>query len=604
MEYGGIVLSAVALQALGGMGHGLEVSFGISESDTRILTMGPVVDKDSFGGRPSGSGALAATSEADNPWGSRSSNGPWNPTDNTSPTLPSSRGDNTSPSYMRSMPASGQSSLLDNQSSHLPSRPAIGQGGSFGSLAQSKSNLDPSSGSFKYARKPSVGYVDDKENLVQYASHGDHTFESDINARFKVDPLGAQGSFLAIGGGSRDSSLPPSRASDSGLHGSSNRLSFGSIGHTPNSSIHSHRPSFSGLSNSNSFAAQSNGTRYPDLTTQTDEELRNRLSGLNFGDFDRTSTAQMNNDLGSYASNNHSFSQNHQHNGTTPWNEPSNGNKALAAYDSYSQGFVDQSYFNNNKAQRFDRPSISSAGSDYRNGAPSPKYYGGANATSTGLELSIRGREPRMPQQALSELDRRFQSIQFAQQQAWLYSNGHFASLNQYPLQAFEFNPHAFRQGGYPYNYPMTMTPYQAPQMAPTRPAKDHDIGAGVRSVLLDEFRANTKSNRRYELKDIYNHVVEFSGDQHGSRFIQQKLETANSDEKEQLFREIQPNALQLMTDVFGNYVIQKMFEHGNQVQKRVLAETMKNHVMELSMQMYGCRVIQKVCLNTPSHLK
>jgi mRNA-binding protein PUF3 len=94
--------------------------------------------------------------------------------------------------------------------------------------------------------------------------------------------------------------------------------------------------------------------------------------------------------------------------------------------------------------------------------------------------------------------------------------------------------------------------------------------------------------------QDIYNHVVEFSGDQHGSRFIQQKLETANSDEKEQLFREIQPNALQLMTDVFGNYVIQKLFEHGNQVQKRVLAEQMKNHVMELSMQMYGCRVVQK----------
>ena len=101
--------------------------------------------------------------------------------------------------------------------------------------------------------------------------------------------------------------------------------------------------------------------------------------------------------------------------------------------------------------------------------------------------------------------------------------------------------------------------------------------------------------------QDIYNHVVEFSGDQHGSRFIQQKLETANSDEKEQLFREIQPNALQLMTDVFGNYVIQKLFEHGNQVQKRVLAEQMKNHVMELSMQMYGCRVVQKVRPSPPS---
>jgi hypothetical protein len=31
----------------------------------------------------------------------------------------------------------------------------------------------------------------------------------------------------------------------------------------------------------------------------------------------------------------------------------------------------------------------------------------------------------------------------------------------------------------------------------------------------------------------IYQPVVEFNGDQHGSRFIQQKRGTANSDEKE-----------------------------------------------------------------------
>lgn len=96
-------------------------------------------------------------------------------------------------------------------------------------------------------------------------------------------------------------------------------------------------------------------------------------------------------------------------------------------------------------------------------------------------------------------------------------------------------------------------------------------------------------------LKDIYNYIVEFSGDQHGSRFIQQKLETANSDEKDQVFRELYPNAIQLMTDVFGNYVIQKFFEHGNQSQKKVLANQMRTHILTLSTQMYGCRVVQKV---------
>ncbi|KAJ5092368.1 hypothetical protein NUU61_007238 [Penicillium alfredii] len=127
-----------------------------------------------------------------------------------------------------------------------------------------------------------------------------------------------------------------------------------------------------------------------------------------------------------------------------------------------------------------------------------------------------------------------------------------------------------------------------------SRAHRDNDPAQVVRSPLLEEFRANSKGNKRYELKDIYNHVVEFSGDQHGSRFIQQKLETANSDEKEQVFREIQPNCLQLMTDVFGNYVVQKLFEHGNQTQKKILANQMRGHVLALSTQMYGCRVVQK----------
>ena len=59
-----------------------------------------------------------------------------------------------------------------------------------------------------------------------------------------------------------------------------------------------------------------------------------------------------------------------------------------------------------------------------------------------------------------------------------------------------------------------------------------------------------------FTTQDIFGYIVEFSGDQHGSRFIQQKLETATSDEKQIVFDEIVPNAaLQLIQDVFGNYV-------------------------------------------------
>ncbi|CAN6245601.1 unnamed protein product [Urochloa humidicola] len=114
----------------------------------------------------------------------------------------------------------------------------------------------------------------------------------------------------------------------------------------------------------------------------------------------------------------------------------------------------------------------------------------------------------------------------------------------------------------------------------------------GYGSSLLEEFKTN--KTRSFELLDITGHVVEFSSDQYGSRFIQQKLETASIEEKDLIFPEILPHARTLMTDVFGNYVIQKFFEYGTEAQTKQLASLLKNYVLQLSLQMYGCRVIQK----------
>ncbi|KAJ7155945.1 armadillo-type protein [Mycena crocata] len=113
------------------------------------------------------------------------------------------------------------------------------------------------------------------------------------------------------------------------------------------------------------------------------------------------------------------------------------------------------------------------------------------------------------------------------------------------------------------------------------------------RSPMLDEFRAS--KGKTWKLRDLTGYIVEFSGDQHGSRFIQTELTTATSEERQSVFDEIVPdNTLQLIQDVFGNYVIQKLFEHGTQAQKTVLAGTMEGHVVYLSSNLYGCRVVQK----------
>lgn len=109
---------------------------------------------------------------------------------------------------------------------------------------------------------------------------------------------------------------------------------------------------------------------------------------------------------------------------------------------------------------------------------------------------------------------------------------------------------------------------------------------------FLEELKSNRA--RRVELSDITGRIVEYSADQHGSRFIQQKLENCTAEEKASVFAEVLPHATSLMTDVFGNYVIQKFFEHGTREQRRDLATKLGGHVLPLSLQMYGCRVIQK----------
>jgi hypothetical protein len=115
-----------------------------------------------------------------------------------------------------------------------------------------------------------------------------------------------------------------------------------------------------------------------------------------------------------------------------------------------------------------------------------------------------------------------------------------------------------------------------------------------LRDNVVEDFRSTFGKTKQWNLKDLTNHIVAFCQDQHGSRFIQQKLEICSDAEKQMVFDEIFPSAQLLMTDVFGNYVLQKLFEYGTRDQCEALASLLKGQAVQLSMQMYGCRVVQK----------
>ncbi|KAB1204274.1 hypothetical protein CJ030_MR8G009062 [Morella rubra] len=104
---------------------------------------------------------------------------------------------------------------------------------------------------------------------------------------------------------------------------------------------------------------------------------------------------------------------------------------------------------------------------------------------------------------------------------------------------------------------------------------------------FLEELKSG--KGRRFELSDIGGHIVEFRqvtycsiADQHGSRFIQQKLENCSIEEKASVFNEVLPHASKLMTDVFGNYVIQKFFEYGSPEQRKELANQLTSQALDV----------------------
>ena len=457
----------------------MPISENGAEAVTDSLTAG---GSDEFGNTPSGSAALATSSEAD-PWVARPS-GPWNTPDTTSPTLKSSKSGSTPPSHVRTSIPNSQT-LLEVHN-YTQSRPGIGPAPGFG-MSQPKSILDPSSNNFNYVpgRKPSFGVSDDKEISGQYFSNGDGDYDMDITSRsFRSDQLGSHnGPFLKVGGSaSRDGSMPLSRALDSGMNGGglpfgNGNPAFGSNTRTP---VHSQHPSYSG-----SYVSQTNVSRYSEFS---EAELRDKFTSLGFGGGIESTSASQN--------HNSSYSPSHgnlQVNGASQmWNDPSANAKIYQNESFATQPFSDQPYFN--RASRFEGASISPGRTDYRRGFNSPKYYSRTPPSEQMYRPSSGG--PRMPQ-VPGELERRHQNVQFSQQQS--YFPPQFPG--QYPPQAYDYPPPNFRQGNAPYGY-MQVPVYTPAQVVPTQPAKDHqDVGVGVRSVLLEEFRGDAKSSKRYDLK-------------------------------------------------------------------------------------------------------
>lgn len=119
-----------------------------------------------------------------------------------------------------------------------------------------------------------------------------------------------------------------------------------------------------------------------------------------------------------------------------------------------------------------------------------------------------------------------------------------------------------------------------------------HQRQQNVHSMLLEDYRAGRSQN--LQLSDIVSHIMEFSRDRDGSKFIQRKLDEATENRKNLVFNEMKPHLLALMKDTFANFIMQKIIDVGSENHRMDIFAIIQLHFMELSLDRYGCRVVQK----------
>ncbi|KAF2454499.1 armadillo-type protein [Lineolata rhizophorae] len=606
------------------LGSGFGKPAARDQSRSRDNGSYPSLGDDAIEGK-TGSGSLLASSETD-PW-VRKRSSIWAAADSAVQPATQTRPSGVSPGRQRtaSQIATTQAFIDSSQPTSSPYFSARAATLGPGTVSKpAKPMMDPASANFNASRQAdavtngfgSFGRVSDDGHFASWVdSSSVHSPADDRRSITNSDYFGA-GSANA----SRSGSLPPSR------HGAE-PVQFPQPAETLSrfSQLQGAHASMRGMS---SFASQANGRAREDRSDSIHSDsmppMFGRLSldngpeppmmmpkpsinsGAIPGQFQQAQQAQHDPSLhrrsiAEVSQNHHLALEDNGFQGSyTPEGYPSTQFDHFGALRNYQLTAASRGAMTPNSNDYRQSPYISAA--------PTPPVFDQLNpwrneqnmranpsGHSTILEQKLKGLE----QQGLQQP--RFQQPGFQQQEQ--AQQAFFAPQYQQALAA-QFRAYNSYQFALPNGMPLNgMNPLQPPiplpnmsgvmpNMEPPKGPRDQDQ-PNFRSTLLEEFKSS-KVSRRFELKDIYDHVTEFSGDQHGSRFIQQKLETANSDDKEMIFREIQPNAMQLMTDVFGNYVIQKFFEHGDQTQKKALANKMKGHVLNLSLQMYGCRVVQK----------
>ena len=394
---------------------------------------------------------------------------------------------------------------------------AIGQG--IGSKSPHKAFLDPTSGNFVapwgfesagfggFQRLNSDEESRRQVNAIAFGSNDAGLGMNSDRQGFSIDRVYATaGSRTA----STSGSLPPSR------NGTEHIAQYGALSQDKPQYSHftqtstffpSHRPTHS--ARTSSFSSQANNHRHDDFSTQLHEaELmskfaKSRLDDGNEGYSGVNGAAQFSSQ-GSYDQD--YVRQMSSNTAANVWGLGDSGyQNALESFPS-NNGMRGEScapqYNTYGSAQLADREFTSTGVSDYRR-LHSP-YFSSSGTPPRGADQNQpRSRTDvhnRVPLGQAAILETKLKGLQ-QEQQGFSPQANPVQFRGPFP-PSYDFNT----QNGLRINpltpyYPVAAVGGFPGPMVPRGPARDHDVGQNLRSALLEEFRSNNKTSKRYELK-------------------------------------------------------------------------------------------------------
>lgn len=470
-----------------------------------------------------GSGSLLSSSESDN-WGLRQTT-PWNAIDSTSPILSSSNKSHASTSPVRHRNSNQHpppQKYGENPRSSSPyfsmNQQAVNGNGMVNTASQ-KGFLDPTSGSFVTSRTFDPGNLSgfslsgDEENRQQamsmvFGNSDTSTLPPGGRQMFQQGMRSGHNSAVASRGGS----IPPSRSGDEQhsyfgadvlTNPQSSRFGQGSTSfpsrpshstQTSTYSSHAGNRRYGGEQSSNNYnvdfitgelrkmnpGKENEYPLYPSYQSpQEQSSLPYEYSQQLDGSAHAWSADEVvyQNGLGSFTPNRvPSGSQNLQHNHNH--NPPRN-------------------------IQFGEHSPQSPNGNDTRRSHHSPFYStGGTPPSGDQYRAPSRGvANPRVPNGQAAILERKLRGLQ-QEQQSYIQPQPNPLQFRAPFAHPYDYNSqNAMRMNPLAQYYPMPPVPNFLPPIIPRGPSRDHDVGQNLRSALLEEFRSNSKTNKRYELK-------------------------------------------------------------------------------------------------------